>query len=188
MSKSYSFSIYLLKQGYDSNNSLKEDHQLQVITAQNLPSGAELYLLDSIPKPPWWRDYFGISKPLSQGSKGAIIFLPISNRFFALSFGYVAHHLKDISYEYDFGLRVSLNCLDPDKLKSTDTVEPGTSRRQRTQLPVGSNLTYFDFDRDNSIIKSLAGKVKDEYEPYFRNTRPLQYCAISFSTSVLSLK
>lgn len=84
-------------------------------------------------------------------------------------FGNVYHRLDDMAYEYDFGLRVTLNCVDPKKLKSTDALDVSAARRQRTQIPVESDLTYFDFDRDSNIIKSLTGKVKKEYEKFFKH-------------------
>lgn len=168
--KSRSFSIYLLKQGYDATNTLADDHGLEAVTtATNLPTGAVLYILDTPPRAPWWREYFGIAKDLSQASKGALVFLPVKDRWFALSFGHVYHHMKDIAYEYDFGLRVTLNALDPDRLISTDTMEPGVARRQRTQTPKEADLTYFDFDRDSNIIKSLTGKVREEYKDIVRH-------------------
>jgi uncharacterized protein (TIGR04141 family) len=118
MSKSRSFSIYLLKEGFDSSNALKDDHKLDdEIVGERLPENATLYILDNQPTPPWWKSYFGIQQPLTQSLKGAIIFLPVGNRTFAITFGHVYHNLHEASYEYDFGLRVTLNCLDPDKLK-----------------------------------------------------------------------
>lgn len=167
--KSRSFSIYLLKPGYNATNALEDDHGLQPEMATNLPAGASLYILDSFPRQPWWQDYFGITKNLNQESKGALVFLPVKGRCFALSFGHVYHHLKDMAYEYDFGLRVTLNALDPDRLISTDTLEPGAARRQRTQMPKEADLTYFDFDRDSNIIKSLTGKVRKEYKDLVRH-------------------
>ncbi len=170
MSKSRSFSIYLLKQGFDASNALKEDHTLDSqVDASELPEGASLFVLDNPPREPWWKSYFGLAKPLTQASKGALIFLPVGQRCFALSFGHVFHNMKDASYEYDFGLRVTLNSVDPNKLKSTDILEPGAARRQRTQVPVDSDLTYFDFDRDSTILKSLTGKVKDEHNELFKH-------------------
>ncbi|MBB3902721.1 DUF6119 family protein [Methylobacterium brachythecii] len=170
MSKSRSFSIYLLKEGFDATNSLREEHVLESETnPQSLPDDATLFVLDSAPRPPWWKFYFGIEKALVQVSKGALVFLPVEDRCFALSFGHVSHNLLDTSYEYDFGLRVTLNSLDPRKLKSTDTLEPGAAKRQRTQLPIESELTFFDFDRDSSILRSLTGKVRDEYKDLIRH-------------------
>jgi len=169
MGKSRNFSIFLLKDRYDFSNSLKDGHALEAIAdVTNLPQDAKLYILDAVPQPPWWKRYFGISKDLIQGGKGAICFLPAGGRWFALTFGHVFHSLKDDAYEYDFGLKVTLNCVDP-KLRSTDTVDPGTSKRQRTQMPVDADLTYFDFDKDASVLRKLTGKVKEEYARYFKS-------------------
>jgi uncharacterized protein (TIGR04141 family) len=64
---------------------------------------------------------------------------------------------------------VTLNSLDPRKLKSTDTLDPGPAKRQRTQLPIESELTFFDFDRDSTVLRSLTGKVRDEHKHLFRH-------------------
>jgi uncharacterized protein (TIGR04141 family) len=168
MSKSRKFSIYLLKEGFDASNSLKEAHLSS--TAGNLPDNATLFVFDNQPNPPWWRSYFGITEELWQVLKGAILFVPSGKRCFALTFGHVYHHLKDTAYEYDFGLLVTLNCIDPDELKSADTVEPGAAKRRRTQIPIASNITYLDFDKDTTVVKSLTGKVKKEFKPLFKDT------------------
>lgn len=169
MTKTRPFSIYLLKPNFDATNSLKDDHGLVAAAATDLPEGAVLYILDSDPKPPWWRAYFGVTEPLTQQFKGALVFLPVGERCFALSFGQVFHHLHDEAYEYDFGLRVTLNSVDPNELKSADMVAPGVARRKRTQVPVSTELTYLDFDGNSEIIKSLTGKVKEEYDELFSN-------------------
>lgn len=184
MTKSRSFSIYLLKAGFDASNALKENHALEEgAEATLLPDGATLFVLDNPPRDPWWKSYFGVTKVLRQVSKGALIFLPVGERCFALSFGHVSHNLTDASYEYDFGLRVTLNSLDPTKLKSTDILEPGAARRQRTQVPIDSDLTYFDFDRDSAILKSLTGKVKEEHEELFKHATGASNLRISSAVS-----
>jgi|GEM_PF-389646 uncharacterized protein (TIGR04141 family) len=166
--KTRPFSIYLLKQGVNAANALADDHDLQeAVGASNKPENSVLYILDSQPKRPWWREYFGVQEDLWQQSKGALLFLPVGDRCFALSFGQVFHHIKDEAYEYDFGLRVTLNSLDPQQLKSADMIEPGPARRKRTQVPISTELTFLDFDGNSEIIKSLTGKVKDEYKDLF---------------------
>ena len=169
MSKTRSFSIYLLKEGYVATNSLKDSNSLgDPIAQHNLPTGSSLYIADNDFRPPWWKSYFSIQQNINQALKGAIVFLPVKNRCFALTFGHVSHNLEEASYEYDFGLRVTLNSVDPDKLKSLDSIEPNNARQQRIQLPIGSDLTYFDFDGDSTILKNLAGKVKEEYKKLFK--------------------
>ncbi len=63
----------------------------------------------------------------------------------------------------------TLNSLDPNKLKSLDSLIPENARRQRTQLPVGSDLTYFDFDRDGSNFKRYdrvgEGRIQTIFPP-----------------------
>lgn len=169
MAKTKPFSIYLLKEGFDHTNSLKQGHSLEETEAADLPDGSHLFILDTPPRPPWWRSYFGIEKELYQVSKGALVFLEVGGRNFAISFGHVYHHLSDYSYEYDFGLRVTLNSLDPGELKSADMVSPGTARRKRTQVAISTDLTFLDFDGNSEIIRSLTGKVKEEYKELFKN-------------------
>ncbi len=184
MSKSRSFSIFLLKETFDATNSLKEDHSLEDGTeGSQLPEGAVLFVLDSQEIPPWWRQYFGIQKRLMQSLKGAIVFLPLEGRTFALTFGHVHHNLKSECYEYDFGLRVTLNSVDPDELKSVDSLNPEHARRQRTQMSVGSDLTLFDFDRDSTILKSLTGKVKNDLKEFFKNATGASNIRISSDAS-----
>lgn len=180
MGKVRSFSIYLLKESYNATNTLKEDHSLDdQIAGNDLPEDATLYVLDNSPMPPWWKNYFGIQKGLQQSLKGAIVFLPVEDKTFAITFAHVFHNLKDTSYEYDFGLRVTLNCVDPEKLKSTDILEPSGAKRRRTQVPVDSDLTCFDFVRDSTILKSLTGKVKDEHKKLFKHSTGVSNICIS---------
>lgn len=166
--KSRPFSIYLLRAGYDAANALVDDHDLEPAQGEHIPEDAELYILDAERKRPWWRGYFGVEDDIWQEFKGAILFLPIGDRCFAVCFGQVHHNLKDVAYEYDFGLRVTLNMLDPKELRSADMVEPGPARRKRTQVPISTELTYLDFDANSEIIKSLTGKVKSEFEGLFK--------------------
>jgi uncharacterized protein (TIGR04141 family) len=188
MTKTRSFSIFLLKDGFDATNALKEENNLHTdVIGDNLPEGAVLFVLDNQPYPPWWKSYFGLQKDLFQVSKGALVFVPAKDRWFALSFGHVSHNLNDTSYEYDFGLRVTLNCVDPEKLKSTDILEPSGAKRQRTQLPVDSDLTFFDFDRDSTILKSLTGKVKAEHKELFKHATGASNIRISSDATSVGL-
>ena len=170
--KSRSFTIYLLKEWYNAENSLNDDHELHgpVTEANKLPEGAAVYLVADKPAtPPWWKDYWGIQEDVKQVSTGAIVFLPVGKRCFALTFGHTRHNLQETCYEYDFGLITTLNALDNEKLKSTDVLQPETAKRKRTQIPVASDLTFFDFDQDESIIKRLTGAVKNEYRDFLTN-------------------
>lgn len=170
MAKSRALSIYLLKPGEDATTALETGHTLDSgFTGTKLPDGSSLFVADKPAAPPWWKKFLGITGALNQTLKAAILFVEASDRTFAITFGHVHHNLKDMSYEHNFGLLVTLNSIDPNKLKSTDSLDPNGAKRQRTQLPIDSDLTYFDFDRDSTILKSLTGKVKATYGDWFRN-------------------
>lgn len=171
MAKSRNFSVYLLKKGFDAQNSLKEGHNLTPLNEANtnIPAGGIMYYGQNQIKSPWWKEYWGINQNLRQTSVSAIVFSPVKDRWFAVTFGPSYHNLKENSYEYDFGLRTTLNALDPEKIKSTDLLMPETAKRQRIQIPSASSLTYFDFNTDESIVKRLTGAVKEEYKNLLRN-------------------
>lgn len=171
MAKSRGFSIYLLKDTFNPENALKDGHNLQLLEEENtnLPDNSIMYLSDTPGSPPWWKNYWGIHKNLYQMQKGSLIFLPVDNSWIVLTFGITYHQLKDNSYHYDFGLKTTLNALDPEKIKSTDILQPENAKRQRVQSPTESSLNFFDIRHDENIIKKLTGAVKSEYIDLFRN-------------------
>ncbi|MCV9926633.1 TIGR04141 family sporadically distributed protein [Flavobacterium sp. LS1R49] len=171
MAKSRGFSIYLLKSTFSNENALKEDHSLELLSEGviNLPDGAFMYIADRPSSVPWWKNYWGVQKDLYQMQKGALVFLPINNRWVVLTFGMTYHQLNDNCYEYDFGLRTTLNALDPTKIKSTDILQPENAKRQRVQSPTASELNFFDLRSDETILKKMTGAVKDEYADLFKN-------------------
>ena len=164
------FSIFLLKDGQTAETALKDEHDLaSEYKADALPEGGTLWIKKGHPKPPWWKGYFKVEGDLNQAFNGALIFLPVGKRLCALTFGATRHALKDTAYEYDFGIRATLNCVDPEQLKSMDGLEPSGGRRRRTQVAAASELTAFDFDQDSTLLKSLTGKVRDEHKELFKS-------------------
>lgn len=183
--KSRSYSIYLLKDGVEPSAALEDGHDLEKVEdAEHLPANAILYVMDSTPKEPWWKKHFGIKKEIKQVTKGAIAFFPAKDRWFALTFGNVYHQLDDYAYEYDFGLKVTLNSLDPNELKSADSVQPGEAKRRRTQVPNSTDLTYLDFDGNSEIIRALTGKVREEFRELFKNATGAASLKVSMSLSL----
>jgi len=163
-------SIWLLKVGFDATNSLVPTHGLQgPENATKLSEGASLFVSHSVANPPWWKDYFGLASDLRQSSVSAILFLQVSERVFAVTMGNCISQVRPEAYEYDFGLLVTLNCVDPEKLRNTDTSSPSTARQQRTQSAKLSDLNYFDFERDAHVLRSLTGLARPEYASIMRS-------------------
>lgn len=174
MAKKQFFSIYLLRDSFDSTNAIKEESLDKVgepVQASNLPDDGILFAFENDPEPPWWIEYWGADVEFEQASKGAIAFIPVNKRVFVFTFGTGFHHLDPSSYEYDFGLRVTLNSVDPDSILSTDAIAPVNAQRQRTQMPTPSGLSDFAFDGDRLVIKRMTGKVtKDFKKPFTQAT------------------
>ena len=88
--------------------------------------GSELYYGTVYSDEPSWIDFLvkGTNEKLEKLSNvgsAALLFIPINNRYMILSFGYANSKLSAYGLEKDFGLRVVLNCIDPEKVKSIDS-------------------------------------------------------------------
>lgn len=163
MAKKQFFSIYLLRAKFDATNAIKKESLESIgepVEAANLPDGGRMYVFENEPDAPWWVNYWGANVQLEQASKGAIVFLPVNKRVFAFTFGTGFHHLEPAAYVYDFGLRVTLNSVQPEGILSTDSLAPANAQRQRTQMPTPSGLAEFDFDGDRVVIKRMTGRVE----------------------------
>jgi uncharacterized protein (TIGR04141 family) len=164
--RTHPFSIYLLKKGVEPLDALSDEHELEPAKANNLPHDSELYLLEGEAYL-WWAIYLGLEKKVRKNRVGAVLFVRSKGRWFVITFGQVRHLLDDEKYEHEFGLRVTLNSIDPDKLRGTDTYTPGVGRLQRVHLPIATDLTVLDFDQNSQIMRNIAGKVRDDLKALF---------------------
>ena len=109
--KSHSLTIYLLKKGIKCTDALVKNHKLEKVKTHL--KDIDFYLMDIEPTQPWWKNFLGIEKQIEQVLKGGILFISEENRNFAITFGHVNHKLNDNAYETDFGLKITLNSIDP---------------------------------------------------------------------------
>lgn len=89
------FSIYLLKNGYNDTNCFKTQYKERLEKLErnqwnnNTIEDASLFLQKNIPKPPAWKDYFGISKEINNELQGSIFIIPIKQKIFLYFLGLV---------------------------------------------------------------------------------------------------
>ena len=165
-----SISIFLLKEHYSVDSALEDGHEYKEVTPGHaLPSGTRMFIRRGKGKAPWWKDFFGITEDLRQQSNSAAAFVPIDDRTFALTFGSGQALIRSEALDHDFGNRVALNAVDPRKLKSTDTLDPDSSQRRRTQLPFDADLGLLSFTGDSSVLKSITGRAKEEFADVARS-------------------
>jgi Family of unknown function (DUF6119) len=85
-----------------------------------------LFIKPSHPSPPRWRDYVephvdgGGLPQLFGASSSGVLLVPASGRLLAISFGYGRHLVRSEAVVQDFGLKVVLNEIDPELIKSVD--------------------------------------------------------------------
>ena len=92
-----------------------------------------------------------------------LLFIPVVGRWFAISFGQGFSKLDPNSFELDFGLKVVLNVVDHEKLKSADIKTPDENTlARRTQTSRDSNQTAFSFDFERDLVRGIAGKPASE--------------------------
>lgn len=107
----------------------------------------------------------GLVRPLPnriQSGVSGVVVLMASNRFFAITFGRGRHLLAPGSYEEDFGLKVALNRIAENDLKSIDTKtydEIVTSARIQTSRDAG--LESFGVDVARDLLRAVQGKPRD---------------------------
>ncbi|MEX0153378.1 DUF6119 family protein [Microbacterium sp. LMI1-1-1.1] len=163
-------SIYALKPGVSVEDSLRADHgYTETIDHSSAITKLRVFIKRGSQGPPWWKEYLDLDEDLLQGTNSAAAFVPSGKRMMVLTFGAGQFLLRDDSYEHDFGTRVVLNAVDPRKLKSTETLDPDSSQRRRTQIPYDGDLALLSFAGDASVLKSLTGKARPKYNDLVRS-------------------
>lgn len=161
--KTQTVSIRLLHDGVQPGDSVRSGVTL---TPWPTLEGAQIALGTLVGDAPKWSSFLGLSDPekenLSNASALGLLFVPAAGRWFAISFGLGHVKLNPDAFEQDFGLRVVLNTVDPDKLRSADirTPDDNTTSR-RTQTARRSDQTAFSIDIERDIVRGLAGEPKD---------------------------
>jgi uncharacterized protein (TIGR04141 family) len=127
-----------------------------------------LFAASKPPHPPPWAKYLsphvsGDLAGLNTSSAAAVLILEAAGRIFAITFGGGRHLIEPDSYVQDFGLKVVLNTVAPDQLKSVDakTIDD-TTVHSRLDLSHESSFGAFGLDVSRDLLRAVTGKPKDE--------------------------
>lgn len=126
---------------------------------------ARLYIKKHPPKniPPWTRlftDNTSVDKLAfgTSSSVGAVFIVKLLGNIFILSFGTGFHLLKDDAIERDFGLKVTLNSVDPDKLRSLDKASyDHNPLNSRTQSTIDVDIFNLHIDSETEMLYAITG-------------------------------
>lgn len=161
-------SIYLVKDIHIENEKLiKHDDLKEPIHFDVNGISGVLYAKMDHPKLPSWTNFFLSTITVPDGFFGrsqavsAVAVIHRNTRTFILSFGH-GHHLINLDHvERDFGLRVTLNSVDPDKLRSVDKASYADNPlNSRTQSSSEVDIFQLQMDSEMELLHAVTGNSK----------------------------
>lgn len=134
--------------------------------------GNRYFLVLKRPKgnPPSWGDLFPATvresfiNLLFTASAAAVLIVCTRERTYALAFGRGRYLLKPDAYERDFGLRVVLNSVNPDYIKSidTDSIDDFVFHATK-QSSKAAKIDSYELKPQQELLKGVAGVPKHKF-------------------------
>jgi uncharacterized protein (TIGR04141 family) len=116
---------------------------------------------------PGWRAFIaegagGLPEGIFTGGAGAVIFIPVGTRTAAICFGHVHIALNDDAFERNFGLKVTLNSVPRNNLRTLDLATPDeVTFQKRVQASKDSDLQAFGVDTQRDLARVAGGTPSD---------------------------
>ena len=162
----FNFTIFLLKETVTNvEDCLKNPRTLfSAPIKQEYGLEGKIFYCESIKNVPRWKYYldeFASTRIdiMSNTSNKAVMIVRVKARFMALTFGYGRSFLNEEYIERNFGLRVSLNTINPNKMRSVNaaTIEDMVVNTQR-QASYSTTQDQFGLNVTNDIMKGITGE------------------------------
>ncbi|WP_117139851.1 DUF6119 family protein [Pseudomonas amygdali] len=164
LEKVRTLSIRLLRSSCAADEALKEEYvsggRRNRLTRSAWPGieGAELLVGQIFTSRPGWISFVeeqAGTQPdnLIASGAGGVLFLPVDDRIFAVCFGHIHMALEDEAFERQFGLKVTLNSVPRDGLRTLDLATPdAVTFQKRVQASKDSDVQDFGVD----VLRDLA--------------------------------
>jgi len=161
--------VFLCKTGVETDG-LIDAEKKPVVSDVDLGSGVagKLYSKPSNRVHPKWVEFFGKAidpkkLELWSSSAAAVLVVPVRKRLVAVTFGYGRFLLEPSAIDRTFGLRATLNSVDPTKLRSIDTKTfEGITTHTREQSSKETSLSGFGLDVERDLVRAVVGTPEDE--------------------------
>lgn len=159
--------IYLIKDRFKDKNKVIKKFGKKI----SIKGIGTFYTEPSHTKQPSWLDRFFKGKlgdiSLFVASARGILLTKIKykqkNIYFAVSFGSGHHMLKQEAIEEGFGLKVTLNSVAENSIRSIEKSNIGAnSKISKEQMTISTSATEFGIDIEQDLIRAVTGKSKHE--------------------------
>lgn len=129
---------------------------------------AVLFVGQLYTNPPSWLPFVEqhlngeVGRVISSGA-GAILILPVRDRLMAICFGHIHLALDDDAFERHFGLKVTLNSVPRDGIRSLDLATPdAVTFQKRVQASRDSDIQDFGVDMLRDLARVAGGTPTDQ--------------------------
>ncbi|WP_439373074.1 DUF6119 family protein [Bradyrhizobium sp. DASA03120] len=168
-----SFSLYLAKADVKAFDTLLTDTARAMVrageakshTSSRFGDGAALYVFPGRKQVPKWvpllRSAFANLEDHFARSPCALLLFQRNSHIFALTFSYAHVYLDDAKTEADFGLKVAVNAVSDEKLRSVERANIGAAIRDFAQAVGQRDLRSFGVDDALDLIRKVSGRVED---------------------------
>lgn len=161
--KTNKLSVYLIKEEFKEETSILKSTNKKV----ELDNSNTFFFENSyVKEPSWVSDFFNdslnIKQALKVSSAKGILLTKINYNskdiYFVLSFGSGRYMLQEGVIEERFGLRTTLNIIEPSSLRSIEKNSLGANPKiSKEQIVKVSNFVDFGFDIEQDLLKAVTG-------------------------------
>lgn len=128
--------------------------------------------------PGWVEDLsptFPLPDDLKSISPCAALIFRTGGRIFAATFSYAHVYIDDAKTEADFGLKVAVNTVGDDKLKSVERANIGAAIRDFAQAAGRRDLRAFGFDEALDLVRKVSGYGDNKFANLVSGSRALRF-------------
>jgi uncharacterized protein (TIGR04141 family) len=161
------FTVFLLKDEF-ADSPLKGDLTLsEYPVSQNNARIGTLYVQPSIEHAPSWLAFFSgsvqrFTDRIVNASSSAVYVTRVGAKTYAVAFGYGRHLLTPGAWEEDFGLRVTLNSVDPSRIRSVDRMSlDAIGQHSQIQASREASISEFGLDLEQDLLRAVTGPPTD---------------------------
>jgi len=139
-----------------------DDPYQEANPVEEIPFEVRFYFQKRRTTPKWisfLEPYFNLEElDLENQTCSFLILIKTQNRIFAVNKGFASHLLDKSKLENHFGLKICLNEINPDSIKSIDSRNLETNtKHKRVVVSNNSILGDFEFNADEELLNMVSG-------------------------------